>query len=166
MMGHAITGFSSNITGSFVQSRRHYDHAIALYDPAAHRPLASLFGQDFRTASLVVKSVALWCLGYPEAALADANLALSYARDMGDAGGLLLSLFFGAMTHFLCGSYATTETLANELYTLAANKALSFGSRPDSSIGDGFWRLPAEPRRQLSCSSRRSPHSFNGINRE
>jgi predicted ATPase len=32
---------------------------------------------------------------------------------------LLLSLFFGAVTHFLCGSYATTETLANELYTLA-----------------------------------------------
>ena len=119
MMGHAITGFSSVMTGSFAQAQRHYDHAIALYDPAAHRPLASLFGQDFRTASLVVKSVALWCLGYPEAALADANLALSYARDMGDAGGLLLSLFFGVITHFLCGSYATTETLANELYTLA-----------------------------------------------
>ena len=38
---------------------------------------------------------------------------------LSDAGGLLLSLFFGGMTHFLCGSYATTETLANELYTFA-----------------------------------------------
>jgi tetratricopeptide (TPR) repeat protein len=63
--------------------------------------------------------VALWCLGYPEAAFADANLALGYAREMSDAGGLLLSLFFGGMTHFLCGSYATTETLAHELYTFS-----------------------------------------------
>jgi predicted ATPase len=31
----------------------------------------------------------------------------------------LLSLFFGSVTHFLCGSYATTEALANELYTFA-----------------------------------------------
>jgi class 3 adenylate cyclase/predicted ATPase len=119
MMGHGITGFSSVMTGNFVQARRHYDHSIALYDPPAHRPLARLFGQDFRTASLTVKSLALWCLGYPEAALADANLALSYAREMGDAGGLLLSLFFGSVTHFFCGSYATTEALANELYSLA-----------------------------------------------
>jgi predicted ATPase len=119
MMGHTMMGFSSVMTGRFAQAQRHYDHAIALYDPAAHRPLAILFGQDNRTAGLVVRSVALWCLGYPEAALADANLALSYAREMGDAGGLLLSLFFGAITHFLCGRYATTETLAHELYTFS-----------------------------------------------
>src|SRR6202041_595016 len=49
----------------------------------------------------------------------DANLSLGEARDIGDAGTLLFSLFFGAITHFLCGSYATTEALANELYTLA-----------------------------------------------
>jgi class 3 adenylate cyclase/predicted ATPase len=119
VIGHNMMGFSSVMTGSFVQSRRHYDHSIALYDPAAHRPLASLFGQDMRVTSLVLRSLALWSLGFPEAALADANLSLNEAREMGDAGGLLLSLFFGAVTHFLCGSYATTETLANELYTLA-----------------------------------------------
>jgi hypothetical protein len=112
-------GFSLFMTGSFVQSRRHYDHAIALYDPVAHRPLMRLFGQDMRVGSLSVRSLALWSLGYPEAALADANLSLGEARDIGEAGALLFSLFFGAPTHFLCGSYATTETLANELYTLA-----------------------------------------------
>src|SRR5450631_1739389 len=42
VMGHTMMGFSLVMTGSFVQARRHYDHAIALYDPAAHRPLASL----------------------------------------------------------------------------------------------------------------------------
>ena len=45
--------------------------AIALYDPAEHRPLAMRFGQDDRVAVLSYRSLALWLLGYPEAALAD-----------------------------------------------------------------------------------------------
>ena len=119
VIGHPMMGFSLFMAGSFVQSRRHYDHGIALYDPAVHRPLARLVGQDLRVAGLSVRSLALWSLGYPEAALADAKLSLGEARDIGEAGTLLFSLFFGAVTHFLCGSYSTTETLANELYTLA-----------------------------------------------
>ena len=31
-------------TGDFAQSRAHFDKAIGLYDPAAHRPLATRFG--------------------------------------------------------------------------------------------------------------------------
>ena len=167
MMGHTIMGFSLVVTGSFVQTRRHYDHAIALYDPAAHRPLAALFGEDFRTAGMTVRSRALWCLGYPEAALADANLALSYARDMGRRWGLVLSLFFGGVTHFLCGSYATTETLANELYTLADEQ----GAVLWKSSGQQYrgWVLAvtgraSEAAQLLAPVARRIP--FNGINRD
>ena len=47
----------------------HFDHAIALYDPAEHRPLATRFGQDVRGGDPVLSLVALWFLGYPEAAL-------------------------------------------------------------------------------------------------
>jgi class 3 adenylate cyclase len=119
VIAHSIMGFSLFMTGSFVPSRGHYDHGLALYDPAAHRPLMRLFGQDMRVGSLSIRSLALWSLGYPEAALSDANFSLGEARDIGDAASLLFSLFFGAITHFLCGSYATTETLANELYSLA-----------------------------------------------
>jgi class 3 adenylate cyclase/predicted ATPase len=119
VIGHSMMGFSLYMTGSFVQSRRHYDHGIALYDPVTHRPLVRLFGNDMLVGSLSIRSLALWSLGYPEASLSDANFSLGEARDIGDAGTLLFSLFFGAITHFLCGSYATTETLANELYTLA-----------------------------------------------
>ena len=59
VIGHSMMGFSLFMTGSFVQSRRHYDHAIALYDPAAHRPLVRLFGQDMRVAELIRKVAGL-----------------------------------------------------------------------------------------------------------
>jgi tetratricopeptide (TPR) repeat protein len=119
MIGHGMMAYSLVTTGSLAQGRRHYDHAIALYDPAAHRPLAMLFGQDLRASNLSVRSLALWFLGYPEGALEDINHSLKEARDMRQAGTMFLVLNYATVLHFLCGNYATTETLANKLYTLA-----------------------------------------------
>ena len=45
MIGHRIMGASLLYTGDIAQGRAHYDRAIALYDPAEHRPLATRFGR-------------------------------------------------------------------------------------------------------------------------
>jgi predicted ATPase len=119
MIGHSMMAYSLLTTGSPAQSRVHFDHSVALYDPAAHRPLAMLFGWDFRTANLVLRSLALWFLGYPEVALVDANYSLKEARDIGEAGTLFQVLCWATVTHFLCGNYTTAEMLADELFTLA-----------------------------------------------
>ena len=68
------------------------DQAIALYDPAEHRPLATRFGQDVEVACLSFRSLALWLLGYPEAALGDADHALRNAREIGQAATLMFAL--------------------------------------------------------------------------
>ena len=41
MIGHRLMGTSLLFTGDIAQGRAHYDQAIALYDPAEHRPLAT-----------------------------------------------------------------------------------------------------------------------------
>ena len=46
MIGHRITGTSLLYTGDIVEGRAHLDRALALYDPAEHRPLATRFAQD------------------------------------------------------------------------------------------------------------------------
>jgi predicted ATPase len=46
MLGHRMMGTSLMCTGDIVEGRTHCDRAIALYDPAEHRPLATRFGQD------------------------------------------------------------------------------------------------------------------------
>ena len=43
-------------------------------------------------AILSYRSLALWLLGYPEAALADAEHALKDAREIGQAGTLMYAL--------------------------------------------------------------------------
>ena len=93
MVGHRLMGTSLLLTGDIAQGRTHLDQAIALYDPAEHRPLATRFGQDDRGGNLVHRSLALWVLGYPEAALADAEQALRDAREISHAATLMYALY-------------------------------------------------------------------------
>ena len=41
MVGHRFMGAALTTTGDIVEGRAHFDRAIALYDPAEHRPLAT-----------------------------------------------------------------------------------------------------------------------------
>ena len=76
-------GMSLLLTGEVAAGRAHFDRALALYDPTEHRPLATRFGQDVGVAILSFRSLALWLLGYLDAALADSHEALGLAREMG-----------------------------------------------------------------------------------
>jgi predicted ATPase len=122
MVGHRIMGFSLLFMGDIVESRAHFDRAIALYDPTKHRPLATRFGLDTEVAVLSYRSWALWSLGYPEAALRDSDDALNKAREMGEAGTLMLALYHVALLHILCGNSVATARL-QELLALAEEKS-------------------------------------------
>jgi predicted ATPase len=122
MIGHRLMGTSLLWTGDFAESRAHQDQAIALYDPAAHRPLAVRFGQDALVAALCSRALALWVLGYPEAALADADHALKDAREIGHAASLVYALYFASWTPIHCGNYAAVDAQLDELVVLADEK--------------------------------------------
>jgi tetratricopeptide (TPR) repeat protein len=92
-LGHRIVGTTMLYTGDFIQGRAHLDQAIALYDPAARRPLAVRFSQDDRVSSLIRRSEVLWSLGYPQAALADVERALNEAREIGHFASLAFALW-------------------------------------------------------------------------
>jgi tetratricopeptide (TPR) repeat protein len=138
MIGHRLMGYSLVSTGSLAESRRHYDLAIALYDPAAHRLLAMQFGHDVRVGILAVKSLLLWFLGYPDAAFAETDQALKDAREIGQAGTLLHALNFAIIAHFLFGNYATVEALAKEFFILADQKAAFAVWKPAALLYQGW----------------------------
>jgi class 3 adenylate cyclase/predicted ATPase len=125
MIGHRIMG-SVLHTGAFVEGRAHLDRAIALYDPAEHRPLATGFGQDVRVAALSYRSWALWMLGFPDAALADTSQALKDAREIGQAATLMYALVHAWLIHIQCGDYGAATAEADELVALADEKGTSF----------------------------------------
>ena len=122
MVGHHLMGISLLETGDITEGRGHFDQAIALYDPAEHRPLATRFGTDTAVAVLAFRSWALWLLGYPEAALRDADDALRNAREIGQAATLMFALFRASIPYTLCGNRAAAAAQAQELVALAEEK--------------------------------------------
>jgi hypothetical protein len=131
MIGHRLMGTSLLCTGAFVEGRAHYDLALALYDPTEHRPLATRFGIDVKVALLSYRSLALSMLGYPDAALADAEQALKEAREVGHAATLMYALFHVSWTCTLCGEYAIAKAQLRELVPQADKK----GSWPHGTSG-------------------------------
>jgi class 3 adenylate cyclase/predicted ATPase len=122
MIGHRILGPSLLFSGNIAESRQHLDQAIALYDPAEHRPLGTRFGQDVRVSSLFYRSWAQWMLGYPEAALADAEQMLGDVRELGQAGSLMQALYSAAFPYVYWGNYAAAGALVDELTALVEEK--------------------------------------------
>jgi predicted ATPase len=122
MVGHRVMGISWLCTGDIAQSRAHFDRAIRLYDPAEHRPLAARFSVDTAVSVLSYRSLALWLLGYPEAALTDSNQALSNAREIGQAATLMHALAYAPFTHTFCGNYTAVNALVDEVIASADEK--------------------------------------------
>jgi tetratricopeptide (TPR) repeat protein len=138
IIGHRIVGISSLISGDISKGRAHFDRAIAFYDPATHRSLATRFGVDAAVSVLCYRSWALWSLGYPNAALADTQLALKQARDVSQAATLMYAQAHGLWPQMWAGNYAAARELLEEGVALANEKGAMHG-KSLGIIGQGCF---------------------------
>ena len=98
---------------------------VALYDPAKHRSLAARFGQDPRASALSFRALALWLLGYPDAAFSrHRRCAQRRARDR-QAATMMYALAVISRTLVAAGNYVKASAVADELITLAERKGRS-----------------------------------------
>jgi class 3 adenylate cyclase/predicted ATPase len=141
MIGHRLMGMSLLTTGDSADARAHFDRAVALYDPAEHRSLAIRFGQDIRVAVRSFRSLALWLLGYPDAALADARHALREAREIGQAPSLMYALVVTTFTIILCGNSAAATAQLDEAAALAAEKGALLWKATGMTNQGCLWAL-------------------------
>jgi predicted ATPase len=126
MVGHCLVGTSLLFVGDPAKGRTHLDRALALYDPTQDGLLATRFGQDLRVVILSYRSLALWSLGYPKAAMVDSDQALRYARESCHAVTLIYALWHAALAQTVCKNYATASALLEEASALAEEKRAVF----------------------------------------
>jgi predicted ATPase len=124
MIGHRMLGSTFFWSGELAQARAQYDQALNLHDPAVHRPLATRFGQDIEVTVLSQRGWALWMLGYPEAAVRDAERAVKSARESGHAPTLLFALAFTPVIHMERGDYVAATVQNDECAVLAEEKSV------------------------------------------
>jgi predicted ATPase len=124
--GHRLMGASYLHAGEIGKARSHLDEAIERYQPAEHRRGAMLFGQDVRVAALFYRSLALWQLGYPDAAMRDAARAVVDARDTGQAANVMAALAITSLTHIHSGNYSQAKAQLDEVCAVADEKSAMF----------------------------------------
>jgi predicted ATPase len=142
MIGHRLMGVSLAWTGEIAQGRTHVDQSVALYDPADRTLAATRLSAH---ASLSVRSLILWLLGYPKAALADAHQALDEARRIDLATTLIEALDWTSHLEALCGNHSAGNARVSELLALAEEKSLPRSKRFGMSVQGLLHALTGEP---------------------
>ena len=122
---HIAFGNALTLMGDFLDGKEHFDRALAIYDPAEHRPLTTRTGRDVGVTLLSVHSGCLWQVGYPTASRNEGERAVNEAREIGHAATLMFALFWAGWHHMLYGHYAEAQSLLDELAALTDEKDVS-----------------------------------------
>ena len=126
MMGHRSIGFALMATGAFLESRRHLDQAVALYDATEHRPFVTRFAVHAQVANLVSRAMVLWQLGFPNASLFDVEHGLKEGREIGHAPSIMGALFYVSVVDVWRKGSSAAKTFTEELLVLAEEKHTPF----------------------------------------
>jgi tetratricopeptide (TPR) repeat protein len=103
VLGHISSGRELMYMGRFTSSRLHLGEVLALYDPISHHSAIHRTGDDPHVVSLAFLGIVLFCLGYPDQALARSNGAIAEARRLAHPPSLAQSLTAAARLLSLVG---------------------------------------------------------------
>ena len=122
VLGHTSCGTYLMHAGCFASSRSHLEEVLALYDPILHRSLMYQAGYDPRVLIQAHSGIVLFCLGFPDQALARTNAAIAEARKLAHLPYLALSLTGGARLLSLVGDNGALDRRADQLGGVAAEQ--------------------------------------------
>jgi class 3 adenylate cyclase/predicted ATPase/energy-coupling factor transporter ATP-binding protein EcfA2 len=122
VLGHRSSGRGQMLVGRFASSRSHFEEVLALYDPVAHRSLVHQTGSHPRVGSQGHLGIVLFCLGFPDQALAQSNAAIGEALTLAHPPSLAASLAMGARLLSLGGDNAALDERVGQLIAVATEQ--------------------------------------------
>jgi predicted ATPase/DNA-binding winged helix-turn-helix (wHTH) protein len=125
VLGHSATGQSLLLAGGFADCRPHLEQLLALYDPMAHGTLVQQTGSHPLMTQAFL-GLALFCLGFPDQAIARSLACIADARKLAHPTSLAVSLAIGALLLALSGDTVTLKKRADQLVAVATEQGLPF----------------------------------------
>jgi predicted ATPase len=122
VLGHRSSGRGLMLVGRFASSRSHLEEVLALYDPISHSSLVHQTGSHPRVGSQGHLGITLFCLGFPDQALAQSNAAIAEALMLAHPPSLAASLAMGARLLSLGGDNMALDERAGQLMALATER--------------------------------------------
>ena len=126
VMGHYSSGRNLMWVGSFASSRSHLETVLALYDPNSHYSLVGQTGVHPQLAAQAALGVVLFCLGFPDQALAQSNKAITEARRLPHPPTLAMSLGIDALLLSIIGDDIGLERRVDGLVAVATDQGFPF----------------------------------------
>jgi len=118
VLGHTGSGRTLLFAGKFALSRAQLEEVLALYDPAAHHTLVQQAAVNLRVNAQGYLGVVLFCLGFPDQALAWSRAAIDEAKRLAHPPSLAMSLAFSARLLSFVGDDAALNALVDQLIAL------------------------------------------------
>jgi len=115
VLGHLCAGQTQMYAGQFGSSRSHLEELLATYDPDSHRSLVHQAAQYPHVNARAHLGIVLFCLGFPQQALAQGNEAIAEARRLAHPSSLAANLAPGARLLSLYGDDAVLSEWTDEL---------------------------------------------------
>jgi predicted ATPase len=123
VLGHLSSGRDLMLLGRFTSSQSHLEDGIALYNPISHRSLGQHAGSGDPCVNLKAYSaIVLFCLGFPDQALAQSTAAISEARRLAHPPSLALSLSLGTLPLSLVGDNVALVEQAEQLVAVSTEQ--------------------------------------------
>jgi class 3 adenylate cyclase/predicted ATPase len=140
VMGHYSSGRNLMFTGRLALSRSHLEEALSLYDPISHHSLVHQAGVYPQISSQVYLGFVLFCLGFPDQALARTSLAIAEARGLAHPPSLAASLSLGTLLLSLVGDDAALGERADQLVSVATEQGFPYW-RAQGAIYRGWLKV-------------------------
>jgi predicted ATPase len=140
VLGHTSFGVSLLIAGRLAASRSHLEEALALYDPISHSSLVHQVGIHPHVNSQAFLGIVLFCLGYPDQALARSSAAIAEARRLAHPPSLAQSLAIGARLLLLVGDNAVLDERVDQLVAVATEQGFAHW-RAQGTIDRGWVKV-------------------------
>jgi len=126
VLGHLSSGVQLMFAGIFAASRSHLEKALALYNPIYHRSLAYYAGAHPQVYSQAYLGNVLFCLGFPEQALAQSSTIIIEAKRLSHPPSLAGSFAIGGRLVLLIGDDAALDQHTEQLRALAAEQSFPY----------------------------------------
>jgi predicted ATPase len=140
VLGHLSAGRTLMLAGKFAASRSHLETVLALYDPISHGSLVHHTTTHPHVNSQALLGIDLFCLGFPDQALAQNEPAIAEARRLAHPQTLAVTLAIGALLLALVGDHAALDEWVDQLIAVTTEQDIP-SWRAHGTIHRGWVRV-------------------------
>jgi predicted ATPase len=126
VLGSDSFGRNLMLAGKFASSRLHLEEDLELYDPVSHRSLVHQIGTHPHVTSQAYMGMVLFCLGFPDRALAQSTAAIDEARRLAHPPSLAVGLSMGSRVLSLGGDNTALDEWAHELIAVTTERGFPY----------------------------------------